>query len=156
MNLSVLSPRRVAVVAVVAASLPLASMSSADAANSLWGCSVEPERPVFDHINPANGNKVIRYDMTVECVGGRTVEIDQHIHEEDDGLNDDDHIFSVTRTRHYSDDDTVTIWWEKTLETGELGAEEMYQTVRFRVTTDDLAQSGWTSYDASPVQQFSN
>lgn len=156
MKLSALISRRVAVVAVAAASLPFAAITSADASTPLWGCTVNPERPVYDHINPANGNKVIRYNMTVTCASGRTVEIDQHIHEQDGGLNADDHIFSTVRTRHFSSSDTVTIWWEKTLEAGEIGAEEMYQTVSFRVTLDNLSQSGWTSFEDSPVQAFSN
>jgi hypothetical protein len=155
MKLSVLNPRRVAAVALVAAAVPLAGMTSANAATS-WGCTVTPERPVFDHINPANGDKVIRYNMTVTCASGRTVEIDQHIHEQDGGLNADDHIFSTVRSRHFTTSDTVTMWWDKTLQDGELGQEEMYQTVSFRVTLDNLSQSGWTTYEDSAVQPFSN
>jgi hypothetical protein len=156
MKISLLSPRRVAVVALVAASVPFASISSADASTSLWGCTVNPERPVWDHTNPANGRSVIRYDLTVTCAAGRTVEIDQHIHEQDGGVNPDDHIFSTVRSRHFSGSDTITMWWEKTLEAGEIGAEEMYQTMNFRVTMDDLSQSGWSSWEDSPVQAFPN
>jgi hypothetical protein len=36
------------------------------------------------------------------------------------------------------------------------GAEEHYHTVSFQVVPDDLSESGWTSFERSPVQQFSN
>lgn len=155
MKLSALSPRRVAVVALVAAALPFAGIAPANASTTLWGCTVDPERPVFDHINPANGNKVIRYDMTVTCAAGRTVEIEQHIHE-DDGQNGDDHITSNVRDRQFSTADTVTMWWENTLPNTEIDREEMYHTVRFQVTLTNLSQSAWTTYEDSPVQSFSN
>ena len=156
MKLSTLNPRKIALVALVAATLPLAGIASANGSTSTWGCSVDPERPVFDHINPANGNKVIRYDMTVNCAAGRTVEIEQHIHEQDGGLNKDDHITSNVRDWHFSTASTVTMWWENTLPNTELGQEEMYQTVKFRVIMDDLSSSPWMSFEDSPVQAFSN
>jgi hypothetical protein len=156
MKLSTLIPRRLAVVALFAAALPFAGVGSADASTSLWGCTVNPERPVFDHTNPANGNKVIRYNMTVTCAAGRTVEIEQHIHEQDGGLNNDDHITSNVRSRHFSTADTITMWWENTLPNTELGKEEMYHTVKFQVTMDDLSSSPWTSFEESSVQAFSN
>ncbi len=156
MKSSTTSTRRVAAAAIVAAALPLAYVTPAHAATTLWGCTVDPEVPVYDHINPANGNKVIRYDMTVTCAAGRTVEIEQHIHEQDNGLNNDDHITDNTRSRLFSATDTVTMWWENTLPNTDIDREEMYHTVRFRVTTTNLAQSGWTSFEMSPVQSFSN
>ena len=150
------SRRRVAAIAVVAAALPFAGMASASASTTLWGCTVTPLRPVFDHINPANGNKVIRYNYTVTCAGGRTIEVNQHIHEQDGGLNADDHLASNVQSRTFATTGTVTMGWLLTMVTGEVGAEELYHTDSFRVTTTNLAQSGWTAFEDSPVQAFSN
>ena len=48
------------------------------------------------------------------------------------------------------------MWLDSTLPDTELGQEEMFQHVRFRVTLDDLSRSGWTSYQDSSVQKFRN
>jgi hypothetical protein len=156
MKFSVPSPRKVALIALVAAAAPLAGIASAEASTTNWGCTVTPERPVFDHINPANGDKVIRYNMTVTCAAGRTITIDQHIHEED-SVNNYTHQTSNVRSRHFPSADTVTMYWDLTLRNDDVsGAEEQYHTVSFQVELDNLSQSGWTSFERSPVQQFSN
>ncbi|MEV6495184.1 hypothetical protein AB0M20_42185, partial [Actinoplanes sp. NPDC051633] len=129
MKFPAISPARLALVALVAAAVPFAGIASAEASTTNWGCTVDPERPVFDHINPANGDKVIRYNMTVTCAAGREVTIEQHIHEED-GPNDYTHQTQNTRSRHFSADDTVTMYWDLTLRNNDISsAEEMYHTV---------------------------
>lgn len=151
-----LRPRHAAAAVIVAAALPFVAVTTANAAVPYWGCTVTPLRPVFDHINPANGNKVIRYDYTITCSAGRTVTVDQHIHEEDPAPNADDHWTDNTRDEYFASSGTVTKGWLHTLPAGEVGAEEVYHQVSFRVTPDNLSQSGWTAFEASAVQQFTN
>lgn len=156
MKLSVPSPRKVALVAVVAAVAPFAAIASTEASTTNWGCTVTPQRPVFDRINPANGDKVIRYNMTVTCAAGRTITIEQHIHEED-SVNNFTHQTQNVRSRHFSSTDTVTMYWDLTLRNDDISsAEEQYHTVSFQVELDNLSESGWTTFERSPVQQFSN
>ena len=114
---------------------------------------MSPLRPVYDHTNSA-GVKVIRYDMTVTCDAGRTIDIEQHVHEYDN-WGDDDHITTSLRNRHFSTTDTVTMWLKFPLPNTEINDESMYQHVRFEVTGDDGWHSGWTSWEDSPIQVFS-
>ncbi|MGV1007348.1 MAG: hypothetical protein ACOYBY_01920 [Dermatophilaceae bacterium] len=154
MKHAVLRPTRLAAVALVAATLPFAAVATANASTTLSGCTVSPLRPYYDHTNSA-GVKVIRYDMTVTCSGGRTITVDQHVHEQDGGLNGDDHITSSLRSRYFSSTDTVTMWLESSLPDTELGDEEMYQHVHFQITDDLGTTSPWTAWEDSLVQQFS-
>jgi hypothetical protein len=156
MNFSVPSRRKLALIALVAAAAPIAGIASAEASTSNWGCTVHPEAPVFDHINPANGDKVIRYDMTVTCSAGRTIYLNQHIHEEDSPTNST-HQVENDYERHFASSETVTMGWLLTLRQDDIsGAEEQFHKVSFQVETDNQATSDWTSYDKSVVQQFSN
>ncbi len=148
-----LRPRRVAAVALVAAALPLAAAATANASTTSNGCTVDPLRPVYSYTNGA-GVKVIRYNMTVTCNAGRTIRVDQHVHEQDGGLNADDHITSSARNRYFATTDTVTMWLESGLPDTELGDEEMIQRVRFNVTSNGVT-SPWTAWEESPMQQFS-
>jgi hypothetical protein len=156
MRFSVSGARKVALVAIVAVAAPFATITSAEASTTNWGCTVTPLRPVFDHINPANGDKVILYNYTVTCAAGRTIEVNQHIHEED-SVNNYTHQTSNVQDRYFSNDDTVTMGWLLTLRQDDVsGAEEMYHQVSFEVTPDNQSQSGWTPFERSAVQQFSN
>ncbi len=147
-------PARAAAVILIGAALPLAAAATAHASTPLWGCTVDPLDPVFDHIND-NGDKVILYQYEITCAAGRTVEVEQHIHEEDP--HSYTHITDNTRSESFSAAGTVTKGWLNTLPQADVsGAEEMYHQVKFRVTTDDLATSGWTAFEKSAVQQFSN
>ncbi len=146
-------PARAAAVVLVGAALPFAAVATANASTTNWGCTVSPLRPVYDHTNSA-GVKVIRYNMTVNCSAGRTIDIEQHVHEYDN-WGSDDHITTSDRNRHFSTTDTVTMWLDYPLPDTEIGDESMYQHVSFRVTPDDLSQSGWTAWEDSPIQVFS-
>src|SRR4051812_13131676 len=113
MKLSVPSRRKVALLALVAAA-PIAGIAPVQASTSNWGCEVQPEPPVFDHINRANGDKVIRYDMTVTCSAGRTIYLDEHIHEEDSPTKST-HQVQNDFVRYFPTTDTVTMGWLLTL-----------------------------------------
>lgn len=156
MKLSVPSPRKLALIALLTAAAPFAGIVSAEASTTSWGCTVTPQRPVFDHINPTNGKKVIRYNMTITCAAGRTISVDQQIREEDT-VNDYTLQTANVRDRYFPAADTVTMYWDLTLRNDDISsAEEQYQAVRFQVELDNLSQSGWTAYERSAVQQFSN
>ena len=68
--------------------------------------------------------------------------------------NGDDHISTTTHNRTFDVTDTVTMWAEVSLPDTELGDEEMYQQVKFQVTSNGVT-SPWTAWELSPVQQFS-
>ena len=144
--------RRALAAALLATALPLVVVGTAQASTTSSGCTVSPLRPVFDHFN-ASGVKVIRYNMTVSCDAGRTIEIEQHVHEAD-SINADDHITTSNRSRYFATTDTVTMWLENSLPDTEIGDEEMYQRVSFRVTSNGVT-SPWTAWEDSPEQQFS-
>ena len=146
-------PGRAAAIVLIGAALPFAAVATANASTSASGCTVSPLLPVYDHTNSA-GVKVIRYNMTVTCDAGRTIRVDQHVHEQDGGLNGDDHITSSARNRDFPSTDTVTMWLESPLPDTELGDEEMIQRVRFNVTSNGVT-SPWTAWEESPMQQFS-
>ena len=152
MKVSTRRSRRALAAALLATALPLVAVGTAQASTTSSGCTVSPLRPVFDHFNAA-GVKVIRYNMTVSCDAGRTVEIEQHVHEAD-SVNADDHITTSNRSRYFATTDTVTMWLENSLPDTEIGDEEMYQHVSFRVTSNGVT-SPWTGWEDSPEQQFS-
>lgn len=145
--------RRIIAAAVLAAALPLAGAATANATTTSSGCTVSPLRPVYDHHNSA-GVKVIRYNVTVTCTAGRSIELERHIHEQDGGLNGDDHISTTTHNRYFASTSTVTMYAESSLPDTEIGDEEMYQQVKFRVTSNGVT-SPWTAWELSPVQTFS-
>lgn len=152
--MSIRIPRwRAAAVALAAAALPLAGISSAQASTSSSGCTVSPLRPYYVYHNAA-GVKVIRYDVTVSCDADRTIELERHVHEQDGGLNNDDHIATSNHDRYFPSTSSVTMWAEVSLPDTELGDEEMYQQVKFRVTSNGVT-SPWTAWELSPTQQFS-
>ena len=71
-----------------------------------------------------------------------------------DSVNADDHITTSNRSRYFATTDTVTMWLENSLPDTEIGDEEMYQHVSFRVTSNGVT-SPWTAWEDSPEQQFS-
>jgi len=152
MKVSTRRSRRALAAALLATALPLVAVGTAQASTTSSGCTVSPLRPVFDHFNAA-GVKVIRYNMTVSCDAGRTVEIEQHVHEAD-SVNADHHITTSNRSRYFATTDSVTMWLENSLPDTEIGDEEMYQHVSFRVTSNGVT-SPWTGWEDSPEQQFS-
>ena len=153
MKLSTRRSRRALAAALLATALPLVAVGPAHASTTESGCTVSPLTPVYTYINPA-GDKVIRYNMTVTCDANRTVEIEQHIHEADT-INADEHIWTSNRSRYFATTSTVTMWLEKALPDTEIGQEEMYQHVSFRVESNGVT-SPWTDWEDSPEQSFFN
>lgn len=149
--------RRIVTTALAAAAvaLPLSiAAPMAHASTTSSGCTVSPLRPVFDHINSA-GDKVLNYRVTATCNANRTVTIEQDRMEEDGWPNPDDLIGESTLSRTFSVYGSYTFNVLRTLPDTELGEEEMYQKVRFRVTSNGVT-SAWTGNENSPVQSFAN
>jgi hypothetical protein len=142
----------------VAAAAPLALALPAQASTTSSLCTVTPWAPSFDHID-SSGQKVISYGTTVYCQSGRSIEI------QDQRWDDD------TRDLVPSADDphgitTCTITFSSTAMQDKSAAralpdsdargddnQEMYHSVRFRVTSNGVT-SPWTKWEDSTVVSF--
>ena len=65
-----------------ALAMPLAVAGSASAATNASGCTVNPLKPVYDHMN-SSGQKVIKYETTVYCEPGRSIQIQDERFDQD-------------------------------------------------------------------------
>ncbi|MFZ1411040.1 MAG: hypothetical protein WAS07_06265 [Micropruina sp.] len=155
MNLRPTTRRLVtATIAAAAVALPLSIAPMAHASTTSSGCTVTPLRPIYDHHNSA-GVKVLNYRVTATCSSNRTVTIEQDRMEQDGWPNPDDLIGESTLSRTFAVSSTYTFNVLRTLPDTEIGQEEMYQKVRFRVTSNGVT-SAWTANENSPVQSFTN
>ena len=140
----------------VAAAAPLALPAQASTMNGL--CTVDPWAPVFDHLD-SSGQKVISYGTTVYCQSGRSIEIQDQRWDDDtyDLIPSADDPHGIT---------TYTITFNSTAAQYKSAAkalpdsdawgddnEEMYHSVRFRVTSNGVT-SPWTKWEDSTVISF--
>ncbi|PID97087.1 MAG: hypothetical protein CSA84_01685 [Actinomycetales bacterium] len=146
--------RRAAAVVLAAATIPFVGLASASASTTSHGCTVTPLQPYYHHTN-AVGNKVIRYDVVVTCNTGRSISLERHVHERDNWPNPDDHISTSSDTRYFASPATVTMSQMLALPDTEIGKEEMYQQVRFRVGSGGVV-SPWTAWEKSAARDFQN
>lgn len=107
------------------------------------GCTITPLKPVFAGFN-SSGVKLVDYKIAVNCLPGRTVSIDQQRYEEDTFW--DDHLGSTS----FTTSGIRTLSSVRTLVNTESGYEEVFQKVRFRVSSNGVT-SPWTSYQKSAV-----
>ena len=135
------------VAACAAMSVALASPASAATSS---GCTVNPLKPIFAGFN-SSGVKLLDYRVSVSCSAGRTVFIEQERYEEDDWPNGDDFLGATS----WNTSGVVTLSNVRTLVDGEIGYEEVYQNVRFRVSSNGVT-SPWTSWQKSAVLSISN
>lgn len=143
--------KRIATLAALATSAALSvAMASPAAANTSSGCTVTPLKPIFAGFN-SSGVKLVNYRISVSCTSGRTVSIDQQRYEEDPWPNGDDFLGSTS----FSTSGVTTLSNVRTLVDGELGDEEVYHNVRFRVSSNGVT-SPWTSYQKSSVLTIGN
>ena len=143
--------KRIAALAAVAASAALSvAMASPASANTSSGCTVTPLKPIFAGFN-SSGVKLVNYRISVSCTSGRTVSIDQQRYEEDPWPNGDHFLGSTS----FSTSGVTTLSNVRTLVDGELGDEEVYHNVRFRVSSNGVT-SPWTSYQKSSVLTIGN
>ena len=87
----------------------------------------------------------------MSCSSGRTVSIDQDRYEEDSWPNGDDFLGSTT----FNTSGVTTLSNVRTLVDGEIGDEEVYHNVRFRVSSNGVT-SPWTSFQKSAVLTIPN
>ena len=142
----------------VAAAAPLALALPAQASTTTGLCTVTPWAPAFDHLD-SSGQKVISYGTTVYCQSGRSIEIQDQRWDDDtyDLIPSADDPHGIT---------TYTIPFNSTTTQYESAAkalpdsdawgddnEEMYHSVRFRVTSNGVT-SPWTKWEDSTVVSF--
>ncbi len=131
------------------AAMSVAMASPASAATSS-GCTVTPLKPVFAGFN-SSGVKLVNYRISVSCTSNRTVSIEQERWEEDPWPNGDDFLGSSS----FTTSGVTTLSNVRTLVDGEIGDEEVYHKIRFRVSSNGVT-SPWTSWEKSSVLTIPN
>ena len=142
----------------VAAAAPLALALPAQASTTSSLCTVTPSAPAFDHLN-SSGQKVIKYGTTVYCQSGRSIEIQDQRWDDDswDLVPSADDPHGIT-TYNITFNSTSTVYKSaaKVLPDSDAWGddnEEMYHSVRFRVTSNGVT-SPWTPWEDSTVVSF--
>ncbi len=126
------------------------AVAGSASANTSSGCTVVPLKPIFAGFN-SSGVKLVNYRISVSCSSGRTVSIQQERYEEDSWPNGDDFLGATS----FSSSGVTTLNNVRTLVDGELGDEEVYHNVRFRVSSNGVT-SPWTSWQKSAVLTIPN
>lgn len=145
--------RRAAATVLATAVLPLAIATSAHASTSRDGCTVTPRTPYATGTLDSFGRKLIRYEFTVSCSAGRSITINQERREED--TFSDDSTGLVNWSQSFSSAATRTLGVTRALPDTEWGDEEIYQRLRFRVSSNGVSGST-TAWENSGVRTFSN
>ena len=142
----------------IAAAAPLALALPAQASSTTGLCTVTPQAPVFDHFN-SSGEKVIKYPTTVYCQSGRSIEIQDQRWDDDTWdlvPSADDPYGTTTYNITFTSTSTEYKSAAKTLPDSDAWGddnEEMYHSVRFRVTSNGVT-SPWTAWEDSTVVSF--
>ena len=144
-----------ALTGIAAMAMPLAVAGSASA-STLGGCSVRPLKPVLDHID-SRDHSWIRYETTVTCDAGRSIEIqDERL--EYDNFSANDYYGTTIYNLRFDSAETRTVSVVKELPDADGlfdDVEEMFHQTGFQVTPDDGPVSGWTpTWDGSPQARF--
>jgi hypothetical protein len=144
-----------ALTGLAALAMPLAVAGSASAATNASGCTVNPLKPAYDHMN-SSGQKVIKYETTVYCEPGRSIQIqDERL--DQDWTSPDDPYGTTPYTIRSNGAATQYKSVLKVLPDADARGddnEEMYHAVRFQVTSDNGVVSAWTPRENSPVVSF--
>ena len=134
-------PVAIATIALVA---PLLMVSSGEAATTDSGCTVAPKRPKFTGDTTGGNVPIIEYKSTVTCDAGLVLNLEGKILESDqlaiEGDAPDDLTGTFSRTLDFTagaGTQTVTVRrpLPNTGPASEGPREEMYQSVRFNVTS---------------------
>lgn len=149
---------RARAVTVVTATLGLAgaglALGAPAQASTSYSCTVTPLKPVFTGAY-ANGVKILDYRIAATCSANRYLYIQQQRWEADPAPNPDDYLgFTDYSLFVYGGAGTV-IHNYRTLVNGEKGAEEVYQKVRFRVSSGG-AWSSFTGWQNSSILSITN
>ena len=144
-------PRAAKVGLALAAALAAPALAAIPAqAHTSSGCTINPLTPTFAGFN-SSGTKLINYRVSVSCSAGRTAEVTQERWESDSWPNPDDHLGTTT----FNTSGVTTLNNVRTLVDGELGNEEVYQKIRFRVTSNGVT-SPWTGWHTSAELSIAN
>jgi hypothetical protein len=139
---------------IAALAAPLGLMTPAHASTTHDGCTVDPKTPYHNGDFTASGLKRIAYEVEIDCVGGVTIEVEQHRWEQDSGLSADDFIGESTLSRYFGSTSGITWTVTGTLpDTDDFTDhyEEMFQRVSFRVTSGPVTGT-WTAWEDSGVR----
>ncbi|WP_120522375.1 hypothetical protein [Arthrobacter celericrescens] len=151
-------PKRARIISALAVSLGLAgaslALSAPAQAHTAYSCTVEPLKPIFSHFN-SSGVKVLDYRITASCSGSRSLYIQQERWESDGWPNPDDYLGTSYFSKYLSAGTSTTIHNYRTLVDGEIGYEEVYQKIRFKVGSGGV-WSGWTGWHTSSQLSISN
>jgi hypothetical protein len=145
-----------AIVLAAAALLTGLMATPAQASTTSNGCTVHPVTPFHNGDFTAGGIKRVAYEIDVTCVSGVSIEIQQERWEQDGGLSNDDFIGDSTLNNTFNSAGSITRTITANLpDTDDFTDlyEEMYQRVRFRVTSGPVT-SGWTSWESSGVRSI--
>ena len=138
----------VGTIAAAAAVVPLALTTAPAHAATSGGCTVTPSKPFFDGFN-TSGVKQVRYRVTIKCDANRTVTVLQRRYEDDRAPDADDYLGATVFVRNFGGSGTKTASTLVSLRNTEGGNEEVYQRVRFQVTSNGVT-SPWTSWQTPP------
>ncbi|WP_424348525.1 hypothetical protein [Kocuria sp. CH-021] len=138
-----------------ASSIGLAA-TPAVADTTRYGCTVyKPAGPRADGVDGSN-RVMIKWVIDVKCDKGRTIHVHQIRMEEDDGTGEgrgDDYVGEKTYSRSFRGKAGTHrfTYREQLPQTKDAGGgkepnEEMYQKVRFRVSSNGVVSS-WTNYE---------
>lgn len=138
----------------VAAAAPIALAGMPAEAATSAGCTVTPLKPVFAGFN-SSGVKLVRYKVSVKCSADRTVTVQQHRYEDDKAPDKDDDLGASSFVRSFGSTKTIVVASQRALPNTENGNEEIYQRVRFRVSSHGVT-SPWTSWQNSGILSIPN
>jgi hypothetical protein len=155
---------RPAALAAAAAGLsaPLLLFSPSHAATTEDGCTVTPHRPAYSGVNNAHNIPLVDYKITVACDPDRTIFLDQVRMEQDlvsrEGEAPDDTTGTWSKNFDFTNGGTKNIKVRVPLpDTGpanEGAVEEVYQKVRFEVTTNNGVDGGLTDYELTTIRSI--
>ena len=141
---------RPAAIAAIAMVAPLLLVSTGEAATTDSGCTVAPKRPRFTGDFTGGNVPIVEYKSTVTCDAGLVIDIEGEILESDlvavEGDGPDDLTGTFTRQLDFTAGaGTETVKVRRPLpNTGPASEgvrEEMYQAVRFQVTSGPVTSS---------------
>lgn len=158
-NMSNSLRRRVRIGSAVASTLCIAAAglalgAPAQASTTKNSCTVTPLIPEYAYTQTGTGKKVLDYKVKVACSQERYVTI-QRDRWEHDPWNPDDYLGTSYFYPWIAAGSSKTIHNYRTLVNGEPGEEEVYQSVRFKVWSND-AWSGWTGWEHSDWRGISD
>lgn len=158
-NMSNSLRRRVRIGSAVASTLCIAAAglalgAPAQASTTRNSCTVTPLMPEYAYTD-LKGRKVVDYSFTASCSNSHAIRVQQDRWEHDPGLNPEDYLGSSTFTDGICAGCGYTYHNYRTLENGEPGEEEVYQSVRFQVGNYGN-WSGWTGWESGDWRGISN